>query len=119
MENFLGEVCLVPLGNSKREGSKSLFSRRILPQNTVFQGYFARKMEIPGEGVFYEAGNSRGGSLTHKWKFQGSSIPLVRFEIAISQFEGGYNSLFNSLLIFCSFIAVEHFDGPKRKICFL
>lgn len=60
MENFLGEVCLVPLGNSKREGSKSLFSRRILPQNTVFQGYFARKMEIPGEGVFYEAGNSRG-----------------------------------------------------------
>ena len=51
MENFPGEVCLVPLGNSKREGSKKLFSRRILAQNTVFQGYFARKMEIPGEGV--------------------------------------------------------------------
>ena len=66
MENFPGEVCLVPLGNSKREGSKSLFSRRILAQNTVFQGYFARKMEIPGEGVFYEAGNSTEGSLTHK-----------------------------------------------------
>ena len=51
MENVPGEVCLVPLGNSKREGSKSLFSRRILAQNTVFQGYFARKMEIPGEGI--------------------------------------------------------------------
>lgn len=71
MENFLGEVCLVPLGNSKREGSKSLFSRRILPQNTVFQGYFARKwkflgrgsfmrLEIPGEGVWLTSGNSRG-----------------------------------------------------------
>ena len=119
MENFPGEVCLVPLGNSKREGSKSLFSRRILAQNTVFQGYFARKMEIPGEGVFHEAGNPRGGCLTHKWKFQGSSTPPGRFKIAISQFEGGYNSLFDSLLIFCFFIAVEHFDGQKRKICFL
>ena len=46
----------MPLGNSKREGSKSLLSRRILAQNTVFQGYFARKMEIPGEKAFYEAG---------------------------------------------------------------
>ena len=89
MENFLGEVCLVPLGNSKREGSKSLFSRRILPQNTVFQGYFARKMEIPGEGVFYEAGNSRGGSLTHKWKFQGSSIPRCGLKLQSANLKVG------------------------------
>lgn len=71
MENFPGEVCLVLLGNSKREGSKKLFSRRILAQNTVFQGYLAEKwkflgrgpfmrLEIPGEGVSLTSEISRG-----------------------------------------------------------
>ena len=84
----------------------------------IFQENFSPKYSFPG--VFCQKnGNSRGGSLTHRWNFQGSSIPPVQFKIAISQFAGGYNSLFNSLLIFCFFIAVQHFDGPKRKICFL
>lgn len=97
---------------------KFIFQENFSP-NYSFPGVCCEKNGNSWGGVFYEAGNSRGGSLTHKWKFQGSSIPPGRFKIAISQFEGGYNSLFNSLLIFCFFIAVEHFDGPKRKICFL
>ena len=44
---------------------KIIFQENFSPKYS-FPGVFGRKMEIPGEGAFYEAGNSRGGSLTHK-----------------------------------------------------
>ena len=58
----------------------------------IFQEHFTWKfLEVPGQGVFYEAGNSRGGGLIHKWKFQGRGVFLrevlnlpVRFKTAVS-----------------------------------
>ena len=42
-----------------------LFSRGVLPQNRFSRGILTETLEIPGQGVFYEAGNSR--SSTPQW----------------------------------------------------
>ena len=71
MENFSGEGVLYSgnftgggvSGSWKFQGggAKMLFSRGVLPQNRFSRGILTETLEIPGQGVFYEAGNSRGG----------------------------------------------------------